>query len=547
MSVDRKSLATPPPWVLVLAALAILPPHAGTAQGVPVGDPLEGYFRALQLLGRADPGSFNVRPFLGGVDLPDTISHPWKDHLARLARRPPDPSASGPTLLGADARLRLFVNSAHPMGGNDGAVWQGKGLTAALDAGVSARWGPLSVTAHPLLFYAQNASFALAPVERAGAAAYAYPWRQIDLPQRLGEGRVAILDPGRSSARLTWRGVTAGFGTESLWWGPGMRNAIVMSDNAAGFPHGFLGTSRPVDVGIGTLEARWVWGRLQSSEWFDPPSPDTTRRFITGAVVSLTPKGLDGLSLGATRVFVEMIPPSGLDAGEYFLVLQRGTKSGLATEDNPTGDDRRDQLVSLFMRWVSDRNGFEAYFEWARNDHAWDLRDVFLEPEHSQAYTLGFQKVLDLPGNRLLALNGEVTHLERAATFQGRGEPTYYTDWAVPPGYTQRGQVLGASLGPGGNGQHLGATLYAPWGSGRLFVERRVHDNDAYWAWAADNDAGFCCHDVSLDVGAGTLFLAEPIEVGVGAVLSRELNRHFERRNDVWNVNLSLSARWVAR
>jgi hypothetical protein len=544
MSVVRKCLTTRPLQALALAALAVLPPRLATAQSVAVGDPLEDYLRVLQLVGRVDPGSFNVRPFLRRVEPADSFDHPWKGRRSLVA---PRPDASGPALLGGEARVRLFKNSSRPFGGNDGAVWQGKGVTAALDARVSARWGPLTVTAHPLLFYAQNAAFPLAPVTRAGADAYAYPWRQIDLPQRLGEGRVAILDPGQSSARLTWRGATMGFGTESLWWGPGIRNAIIMSDNAPGFPHGFVGTSRPVDVGFGTLEARWIWGRLQSSEWFDPPVPDTTRRFITGAVVSLTPRGLDGLSLGATRVFVEMIPPSGPEAGEYFLVFQRGTKAGLATTENPTGDDRRDQLLSLFMRWVSAASGFEAYFEWARNDHAWDLRDAFLEPEHSQAYTLGLQKVIPLSANHLLALNGEVTHLERAPTFQGRAEPVYYTDWAVPPGYTQRGQVLGSALGPGGNGQHLDARLYAPWGRAELFVERRVHDNDAYWVWAAENDAGFCCHDVSLDVGGGALFFVDDVEVGVGGVLSRELNRYFIDRNDHWNLNLSLSARWMPR
>ncbi len=545
MSVVRKCLAVRPLKAFVLAALAVLTPRPATAQSVTVGDPLEDYLRVLQLVGRVDPGSFNVRPFLFRVEPTDSLDHPWEGRPGLFAA---PPGAPGPTLLRAEARVRLFANTSRPFGANDGAVWQGKGVTAALDAGVSARWGPLTVTAHPLVFYAQNADFPLAPVTRAGASEYAYPWRSIDLPQRFGPERVAVLDPGESSARLTWRGATVGFGTESLWWGPGIRNAIIMSDNAPGFPHGSLGTSRPVDVGFGTLEAQWIWGRLQSSEWFDAPAPDTLHgRFITGAVVSLTPRGLDGLSLGASRVFVEMVPSSGLDAGEYLLIFQRGTKSGLATEENPTGDDRRDQLLSLFMRWVSAGNGFEAYFEWARNDHAWDLRDVFLEPEHSQAYTLGFQKVIPLSANRLLALNGEVTHLERAPTFQGRAEPTYYTDWAVPPGYTQRGQVLGASLGPGGNGQHLDARLYAPWGRAELFVERRVHDNDAYWVWAAQNDAGFCCHDVSLDVGGGALVFVDDVEVGVGGVLSRELNRYFVNRNDLWNLNVSLSARWTPR
>lgn len=51
--------------------------------------------------------------------------------------------------------------------------------------------------------------------------------------------------------------------------GSGIRNALVLSDRAAGFPHLFLRTAKPVDVGVGMFRARWILGGLTESLYFD--------------------------------------------------------------------------------------------------------------------------------------------------------------------------------------------------------------------------------------------------------------------------------------
>ena len=540
----------PFPRGLALAAVLLaMAPHGTAAQALPVGDPLEEYVRILGLLGKAEPSWVNVRPapLWRGLPVGDTVSHPWQN---RFGPARPLTDSTGVRASLDPARLRVFLNSSYPYGQNDGAVWQGKGLTSALDVGGTLAWKHLTVSVRPTLIFNQNGDFPLATVTREGATVYADPWRRMDLPQRFGPKSYWTLDPGQSMVRLIWRAVSVGFGTENMWWGPGVENAILMSDNAPGFPHAVLATAHPVNIGIGTIQAQWIWGRLQQSQWADTIPARwldslslSTKRYITGAVGSFRPRGLPGITFGGARVFTESVPQGGLGAREYLLLFNGLLKTHFITAANPTGQDARDEILSLFGRWAKPGSGFEVYTEWARNDHAYNFRHALLEPEHSQGYTLGFRQVVPLSGNRLLAWRGELTHLEKPSTMLVLDYGTYYEHWAVPAGYTQLGQVLGAAVGPGGDGQYAGVDVFAPWGRAGAFVRRQVRDNDAYWRMAVQDSLGACCHDVVVSVGARSLWFLDHVDLGVDATVNRELNRYYIEDNDHWNLNLAVSVR----
>jgi hypothetical protein len=524
--------------VSMVAAMLATSPAIG-AQSLDVGDPTGAYLRLLEVAGLAERG-FSPATSLSLTESRDALegsaAHPWARHADWLI--------GDEAPVGASARLRTFVNSSHPRVDNDGAVWQGKGLTTALDARGDVRWRSVTLTLDPTLIYTGNASFDMAVVGLADMPAYAYPWRVIDLPQRFGPDAFWTFDGGQSELAVDWKGARASFGTRNLWWGPAARNPIVMSNSGPGFPHGSLATSGPLDIGIGALEGEWIWGRLGTSEYFDSTVVDTDR-FLTGIVLSYAPDFLDGLTLGLTRVFQQRAV-DGVPFGDYLLVFQELFKRGLVSQNQPDGTDERDQMLSLFARWTLPESGFEAYVEWARTDHSLDLRDLALEPQHSQGYTLGFQKVVAESPRRLAALRGEVTHLESSPTFQLRPRATYYEHSVVTQGYTHEGQLIGAGVGPGGNAQSLAFDLYAPWGSWGLDFERRVIDNDAFWEWANATGASFDRHNVTLNFGAGAAYLIQPFEISASSALKRELNRYFYDR-DAWNVSFSLSARWRAR
>ncbi len=81
------------------------------------------------------------------------------------------------------------------------------------------------------------------------------------MPYRFGPDAYSDFDWGLSSARIHYKSIEAGISTEPLWWGPGVQYALMMSNNAGGFQHLFLGTRSPlqlplnigaVPVGLGT-------------------------------------------------------------------------------------------------------------------------------------------------------------------------------------------------------------------------------------------------------------------------------------------------------
>ncbi len=518
------------------------------AQQVPVGNEVEDYVRTLQLIGWAAPGSMTLRPLsaerLGeGLD----ARHPWSGRNSLLEQE-----ARNGTTGFFDPQVTLHYNTLYPRGRNEGAAWVGRGATVELAAGAYARLGPISLQVRPRVIHVRNRHFELAESAASDRNPFANPWHdltgnlRIDLPQRFGPDAFTKVDPGDTELRGEWRMLAAGVSTTPMWWGPGIRNAIILSNNAPGFPHAFLGTARPVDVGVGSLEARWIWGRLANSDYFyaEPPADTADTRYFTGLAVAWQPSFLPGLTLGGLRTFVRYIPREGLDLGEYFLVFQGLTKETQATEENPGGDDNHDQVASIFARWVFPEAGFEAYVEWASNDHNWNLRDFIMEPEHSQAYTLGFQKTLPAADRSFWRLRGELTHLELSRTVLIRATPSYYAHYQVLHGYTHGGQVLGAGIGPGGNSQYLALDRFATWGRVGVSLERVVNDNDTYYRIIGDTREWPPRRDVELTGGVSALMFLGQAEASAALNLTRRLNRYYIRDNDRTNVNLRAGVRW---
>lgn len=525
-------------WLFMgVAAVALTSPLAG--QRLPVGDVDESYLRVLQISGLTQlENSFLLRPLswaAASESLLAADSHPWSGRLVEGRK-----SFGSVDVVTHASRFRLLWAPDFASEENLGALHPERGFTAALDGGVSVRSGPLTVSARPLVAYAQNVRRPLAMVEVQGQSEFAYPWWRIDLPQRFGPDPYWTVDPGQSEVRLDASGASVSFGTTNLWWGPGIRNAILLSNNAAGVPHVSLETRRPLHIGESTVEAQWIWGRLQQSDWFDSTFVDPGR-FLTGANIVFTPGGsvLKGLSLGLARMFYGQVPEAGVGSRQVLLV---GSGQGNGND----GRDGLDQLVSFSARWVFPESGFEGYMEWARNDRGEHLRDYFVNWEHSQLYTLGFQKATQLLNQRILVLRGELTHLERSSSRLLRATPVYGAHGEIPQGYTQKGQMIGAFIGPGGNAQFLGADLYAPWGGASFFVQRRVHDQDAYMERADQGQPGWYYWDIHTSglVGSSLTLFRGPWDVSGRFSFERHFNQNFKSDHDAYRVDLS--ARWRA-
>jgi Capsule assembly protein Wzi len=430
----------------------------GALLGAPVGSDVERYVRALSIAGVIEPVSWGTRP-LGADELSRMLTtsrrdaHPWGPALRDAA------SARG--ALGVSGVAS--VNSGFPWGANDGPLWQGRGVSAAIGTGAAFRIGPLRATFAPVAFIAQNASYRLLPTTGSDPLQSALRPTDIDLPQRFGTSSYARLDPGESSIRLVAGPLSTGISTGAIGFGPGETFPAILGGNAGGFPHVFIGTgARGVRVPwVGRFSGRYILGSLSESRWSPVTPTDTfvnvrdpipSRRVGSGVAGSFMPSALPGLELGVTRFFHSPWSRSGgawsAWAKPFEGILKKDFGNRNPNSFDPTGDPDN-QLASFFARWVLPRRGVEVNFEYMREDHAWDLRDYAQEPEQNGAISAAIRVVTHRRADRLGLLTLEFFDGDVSPNAQQRAQGLLYFNGTIRQGHTQLGQILGTPIGPG--------------------------------------------------------------------------------------------------
>lgn len=473
---------------LYLTTLIILLPLVSFGQTLPVGTPvLSDFYRRQQLLGKLSPDlSFTSFPLfpreiskVQDVFDPDSILN--KNRIIDFN--------GTATFLNLKARIQLLpvllksqYNSIHPAGFNDGVMVPARGYQSVFSAGVFFKLGPLSVQFNPEWQYVANEPF------QGFAQIYDKPSppRYIDLPERFGDSSFQKMSWGQSSIRLTFGPVSFGFSNENLWWGPGIHNALLMTNNAPGFPHLTLNTVRPIRTPIGSFEGQLVGGKLVGSGYTSGLPDDW--RYLNSIMMTYQPKWVAGLFLGFARSFQIYHSDMGNHLYDYLPVF--GSLEKVAVGNAAADARRQDQLISLFMRWIWVKVHGEIYAEYGREDHAWNTRDFLLEPNHSAAYVVGLMKLISIPGRQdeYIQINAEITNLASNSTTINRDR--FYTEtvgyWyqhkQVKYGYTNDGQVLGAGIGPGSNMQWLQVKWVKGIKSLGIAFDRYVHNNDYFIA-----------------------------------------------------------------
>jgi hypothetical protein len=377
--------------------------------------------------------------------------------------------------------IRAVQNSGLPYSLNQGSLWAGRGMSSELTAGMFVFHGPFRLIVAPTAVAEENKPFQVIPYPQQivpGRSPWANPFHplpeSIDLPLRFGDRPRQHVDLGQSSLTVDVPVVSFGLATENLWWGPGIQNAILLSNNAPGFPHAFV-QMRPLDTPYGTFDAQWILGQLRESEFFDRDTTNDTRA-LNGLAFTWTAPFDTGLTLGAARLVMSAqdrghsVIPNALDVFRH--VGQPNTDSSARGLNA-----RRDQIFSLFGRWIFEPAAFEAYIEYAHFEEPISFRDLLEYPGHSEAYTLGFQWARPLLPLATFRLQAEASYLEPDPSLRLRPVAETYTSRAVPQGFTNRGETLGAAIGPGASSQWLGADVFAPrWRFG-VYLNRIRWDN----------------------------------------------------------------------
>ena len=390
--------------------------------------------RNLQLLDNKDSGiSFSVR---NNYIIPRT-KYSWKK----------------PAFFSLPLLISQQLNTKYPYGWNDGPIMQAKDYQMFVRTGVNIRYGVFEAQAAPEFSYT-------------------------------GEFSHAKVFPGQSFVKAHLGPISIGISSENLWWGPGIQSALLMSNNAPGFKHAFVGTNRPIMTPVGNFEFNILGARLTSDKnlpyennYNQLRNINDDWRYLNAYVISWQPKWVKGLFLGMTRSLQQY--------GEIVQSQKTGFVSkylpvfGLALQKkNNFGDDtlNRDQLASFFLRWVLPKSNAEFYIEYGKNDYGVNIRDYLMAPSHSYAYTIGVRKLLPTTNYNYIQLEAELTQMSQSPDAIVRSAGNWYEHGQIRQGYAHQNQILGAGAGFGSNVQTASAT----WINGDIrngFLIQRVERN----------------------------------------------------------------------
>lgn len=398
--------------------------------------------------------------------------------------------------------LYVVHNSALPFSQNDGLLWAGRGYSYRVRGGVAGTLGKLHAVIMPELAVAQNDSFADVDISQwhrpfmdwGQRSPFASAWNQYpasaDVPVRFGSNAYDQASLGQSSLWYEDFGMAAGISTENLWWGPGVHDAFIMTNNAAGIPHAFIRTARPLRTGVGDFEGTLIVGALTESDFYDY-DPDNDSRSISAGVITYRPAWERGLTVGLARAVYAPVSSSLSSLGHALDVFGAFHRPGSRSMLDSAFTGGRDQLTSVFARWVFPRYGTELYGELGRVERPANLRDLLVDPQHTRAYLYGGQFAKPI-GDAALRVQLEFAQMEQSPSYRYRPTQSWYTSRAMPQGYTQKGQVIGATIGPGSSHQWFAVDYVAPTWSAGVFAGR----------WRFNTDAMFSSIDYPLGTGS---------------------------------------------
>jgi hypothetical protein len=418
---------------------------------IPVGfSDIDEQVRNLQLLGKVDANqSMLARPFYS------TGKQSMQD-LYRLI----DPSANDSIksykkglfqAILLPASLTQKLNTSRPYGWNDQAMSNSNGYQMQASAGIYARFSILHVQFKPEFVHTGSADY-----ETSDA------WGQVN-------PSLNRLSLGQSSVRLEAGGISLGVSNQNLWWGPGHYSSLLMTNNAAGFLHYSLNTTKPLKTPIGSFEFQLILGRMtrDTLQGFENNllkqrdlSASPKYRRYNGLILTFQPRFMKNVFFSASRSFQNYEVPllNAKITNAYLPVLNNLFKSNY-------NDDTlsKDQILSLSTRWLMPENHAEVYAEFGYNDAKYNMRDLLLDMSHSAAWVVGFKKLHPLNSRTFISLQAEASKMSETPSYLMRGAGNWYQHSQVYEGFTNNNQIIANGIGHGNDAQSLAVSWNQGW------------------------------------------------------------------------------------
>jgi len=493
-------------WFLILI-LSLLSSKISFSQELAPGMPiLEDYGRKAQII-LNDSDSlkiFGLRPDLS---------------IKALFANPVESSKKSYEISLLPVQFNMGYNSKRPYGYGGYGMHNGRGFEQYISTGIYGRLGFLHLQLQPEYVFAQNKSyqgFGSDYSDKVLKDRFHY-WNNNDRPELLGKGNSSRLWWGQSSITAKFGGFESGISTRTIWWGPGQWNALTFSGNSESFPHLTLNSHRPLKTFLGHFEGQLIVGRLESSgmnasqnenlneKYFLPLDEDW--RYLNAVTINYQPKWVPGLFLGFIRTFQQYSAKRGKQFRDYMPIFEAFQKKEYFQNGNSVAFDSeaRDQQATLFLKFLSKKAKFDIYVEYGRRDHAFDWRDAILNPEHSRAFLMGFQKLVPLARqNTYLQIRSEILHqqesVNRYIRYEKLGGRTSWATHYQVRGFTNRGKALGSGIGTGSNSQTFEVAIVEGFNKLGIMVERIANHQDFYYRAFGQDDEMLPWVDLSVGV-----------------------------------------------
>ena len=381
-------------------------------------------------------------------------------------------------------------NSLLPVSFNDGNMYPARGWQERYSIGVNLKFWILDLNYQPEKLKLQNKiqePYYGNPQD--GNFMFKYfgmVANNIDNFRQFGYDPIEETTLGQSRVGLKTKYIALGISNENIWWGPGKRNSIVFTNNAAGFQHYYLNTVEPIKTSIGNFELAGVVGKLDTTKYTDIDQEllnicrpckvfkNLDEREIDGITINYQPKWIPGLYLGYaySRQFYRHATDALGDTVNFF------------SKNLP-----KQEIGSFFFRFALPDNHAEFYGELGMpNETPWPWK--FFKEKVRTGYIFGVTKLVPLKiFSSFLSLNVEFTQLQlmdpRSYFIKGNAraggiDASWYESGLVKQGYSNNGQLMGSSIGPGSNNQSISLSWNKGYNKIGLFVERTAHNNDFY-------------------------------------------------------------------
>ncbi len=461
------------------------------------------YYRIMQLDGRIEvDNSLQIRPtFSNSFSKENGHIHHTNYNLFNISKNNKFQFSLLPV------NYSIEYNSKHPYNRNNGSMIPNSGYQQLISLGFHLKLGLLSIQIYPEHLFAENREydgFWDGHYDEIWAQRYS-TWNNIDIPERFGFKRQNQLLIGQSNIKLNFNYFSIGVSNENIWWGPAQRNSIMMSNNARGFKHITFNSNKAIKTGIGDFEWQIISGRLEPSG-YTPPNVDRTYggvklyipkeneirevdwRYFQGMILVYSPKWIDGLSLGHIR-WAQMYSAltegrySWLGRSNYFPIF---TNIFRKNDLNSDIQEQIDQAAGLFFRWIWKKEKAEIYAEYHYDDSKLNFRDLLLDDDNARGSTLGIKKIFNRNKNNY-ELSWEWTKMEQSGSRLLRGGGSWYRHAFIKHGYTNHGEVIGSSIGPGSNSHYFSLTKFREHELISLGFEIIENDNDFYYSAFQDS------------------------------------------------------------